>query len=171
MAWISLLNAATARAQWLPSEPFAFAGGAVTVSGDVAAAIGPHDTGFFNYTDYDRSVLRLLRLDLTTSVRAGGHLTFLGEIRSENVDSVEVYALYLRIRPWTARRFDVQIGRVPPTFGAFARRDYTASDNPLIGYPLAWQVLDHRQTGRAACQRRRAIADARPRVVDKLLDR
>jgi hypothetical protein len=29
---------------------------------------------------------------------------------------------------------------VPPTFGAFARRTY-ANDNPLIGYPLAYQYL------------------------------
>src|SRR5207237_461869 len=48
--------------------------------------------------------------------------------------------LYLRIRPWTNRAFDIQIGRVPPTFGAFARRTY-ASDNLLIGYPLAYQYL------------------------------
>src|SRR6185436_19874049 len=32
------------------------------------------------------------------------------------------------------------VGRVPPTFGAFARRT-DASDNPLIGYPLAYQYL------------------------------
>src|SRR6202521_1655125 len=44
---------------------------------------------------------------------------------------------------WVSRRardFDIQVGRVPPTFGAFARRTY-ASDNPLIGYPLAYQYL------------------------------
>ena len=29
---------------------------------------------------------------------------------------------------------------MPPTFGAFARRTY-ATDNPLIGYPLAYQYL------------------------------
>ena len=62
----------------------------------------------------------------------------LGEIRTENFDTVRPYAFYLRIRPWTDRDFDIQIGRVPPTFGAFARRTY-ANDNPLIGYPLAYQ--------------------------------
>src|SRR5256886_9040457 len=36
--------------------------------------------------------------------------------------------------------FDIQAGRVPPTFGAFARRAYV-SDNFLIGYPLAYQYL------------------------------
>ena len=52
----------------------------------------------------------------------------------------EPYALYVRVRPWPDARFDIQAGRVPPTFGAFARRIY-ASDNLLIGYPLAYQYL------------------------------
>jgi hypothetical protein len=148
----SLLFVCAARlavAQGLPSEPIALANGRVTVSGDVSAGYacqpthetvcGP-DSGFFNYTDYDHSALRLLRIDLTAAVKAGPHFTVLGEIRTENLDTVRPYALYLRIRPWTTRDFDIQIGRVPPTFGAFARRTY-ASDNPLVGYPLAYQYL------------------------------
>ena len=116
------------------------ADGHVTISGDVSASMAPDDPGFFNYTDYEHSALRLLRLDLSAMVKAGDHLAFLGEVRTENVDSPRPYALYVRIRPWTARAFDIQVGRVPPTFGAFARRTY-ASDNPLIGYPLAYQYL------------------------------
>ena len=127
-------------AQTLPSEPIALASGRVTISGDVSATYGSEDPGFFNYTDYDQSALRLLRLDLTAAVKAGPHITVLGEIRSENLGTVRPYALYLRIRPWTTRDFDIQVGRVPPTFGAFARRTY-ANDNPLIGYPLAYQYL------------------------------
>jgi hypothetical protein len=127
-----------ASAQTLPSEPIALADGRVTVSGDVSAGYGSADPGFFNYTDYDHSALRLLRIDVTAAVKAGPHFTLLGEIRSENIGEVRPYALYLRIRPWTTRDFDVQVGRVPPTFGAFARRSY-ANDNPLIGYPLAYQ--------------------------------
>ena len=127
-----------ASAQTLPSEPIALAGGRVTVSGDVSAGYGSADPGFFNYTDYDHSALRLLRIDVTAAVKAGPHFTLLGEVRSENVGTVRPYALYLRIRPWTTRDFDIQVGRVPPTFGAFARRSY-ANDNPLIGYPLAYQ--------------------------------
>jgi hypothetical protein len=129
-----------AGAQALPSEPIALAGGRVTVSGDVSAGFGTKDLGFFNYTDYEHSALRMLRVDLTAAVKAGPHFTLLGEIRSENLGTVRPYALYLRIRPWTTRDFDIQVGRVPPTFGAFARRTY-ASDNPLIGYPLAYQYL------------------------------
>ena len=129
------------QAQTLPSEPIVLANGRVTVSGDVSAGFGSDDsTTFFDYTDYQHSALRLLRLDLSTAIKAGPHFTVLGEVRSENLGSVRPYALYLRIRPWTNRDFDVQVGRVPPTFGAFARRTY-ANDNPLIGYPLAYQYL------------------------------
>ena len=64
----------------------------------------------------------------------------LGEIRTENGDLPRIYALYARWTPWAGRRFDIQAGRVPPVFGAFARRTYPA-DNPLIGYPLAYQYL------------------------------
>ena len=53
---------------------------------------------------------------------------------------VKPYALYVRVRPWRDRPIDIQAGRIPPTFGAFARRDYGAG-NPLIGYPLAYQYL------------------------------
>ena len=131
--------ASSAGAQGLPSEPIAFAGGRVTVAGDVSASFGSDDPGFFNYTDYEHSALRILRIDVGAAVNAGEHFAILGELRSENV-SVVPYALYVRIRPWTARSFDIQVGRVPPTFGAFARRTY-ATDNPLIGYPLAYQYL------------------------------
>lgn len=135
-----LCAAGTADAQVLPSEPIALADGRVTVSGDLSAGYGSDDPGFFNYTDYEHSTLRLFRVDLTAAVKAGPHFTVLGEVRSENLEEVRPYALYLRIRPWTTRDFDIQVGRVPPTFGAFARRTY-ANDNPLIGYPLAYQYL------------------------------
>ena len=138
-----------AAAQTLPSEPIALADGRVTVSGDISAGYGCQtgvdnvcgaDTGFFNYTDYEHSALRMLRVDVSAAVKAGPHFTLLAEVRNENLGAVHPYALYVRIRPWTTRDLDIQVGRVPPTFGAFARRTY-ASDNPLIGYPLAYQYL------------------------------
>jgi hypothetical protein len=127
-------------------------GGRVTLGGDASATFGcglgdadpskacGDDLGFFNYSDYEHSTLRMLRLDLNASVRAGGHLSVLGELRSENGGMPRPYALYLRLRPWQRHNLDVQAGLVPPTFGAFARRTY-ASDNLLIGYPLAYQYL------------------------------
>jgi hypothetical protein len=150
IAAIALGGAASAAAQGLPSEPITFAGGHVTVAGDATVSVGPDDTGFFNYTDYDHSALRLFRVDLMTSVALNPHFTVLSELRDEvglfgqtgdeNANTFRAYALYLRIRPWIDRAVDVQVGRVPPTFGAFARRVY-ANDNPLIGYPLAYQYL------------------------------
>jgi hypothetical protein len=145
-----------ARTQTLPSEPLALADGRVTISGDVSASFGSDDTGFFNYTDYEHSTLRLFRVDLTTAVKMNAHFTLLGEVRSENIGPVRAYAFYLRIRPWTTHAIDIQAGRVPPTFGSFARRIY-ANDNVLIGYPLAYQYLTSLR------------ADALPLDADELL--
>jgi hypothetical protein len=163
-----LLTGVPCAAQMLPSEPLVFGGGRVTIGGDVSATYScadanqdnegacPDDTGFFNYTDYEHSALRMVRFDVTAAVKASEHLSFLTEIRSENAGSPQPYGLYARIRPWAARPFDIQIGRVPPTFGAFARRTYPA-DNMLIGYPLAYQYLTSLR------------ADSLPRNADELL--
>jgi len=165
---IFLVGAATARpahAQSLPSEPIVFGDGHVTLGGDAAVTFGPQDPGFFNYTDYEHSALRMLRADLTAVFKADRHISFLADMRGEiSMDSEgfsdaaapRAYALYARIRPWADRAFDIQIGRVPPTFGAFARRTY-ASDNFLIGYPLAYQYLTSLR------------ADAVPANADELL--
>jgi hypothetical protein len=156
LAWLGL--ASPLFAQTLPSEPIALADGRVTVGGDVSASFGSKDPGFFNYTDYEHSALRLLRIDLSAAAKAGPHFSLLGEVRTENLDSVQAYAFYARIRPWTRRDFDIQVGRIPPTFGAFARRTY-ANDNPLIGYPLAYQYLTSLR------------ADSLPANADELLQK
>src|SRR5204862_2525194 len=83
-------------------------------------------------------------------------LSFLGELRAENFDHVSPFALYERVRPFATRRLDIQIGRIAPTFGAFTRRAY-GNDNPLIGYPLAYQYLTSLR------------ADAVPASPDELL--
>jgi hypothetical protein len=151
-AVLALGHGRAAHPQALPSEPLSFADGHVTVGGDVSATFGCQlstesstercgkDTGFFNYTDYENSALRLFHADLTTSIGMGGHFAVLGEMSTDNGDGVHAYALYLRIRPWIDRPFDIQAGRVPPTFGAFGRHVYS-TDNLLIGYPLAYQYL------------------------------
>ncbi len=137
-AWLALAGSAAAQA--LPSEPVSVAGGRLVMGGDVAVTTAPSDPGFFNYTDYDHNTLREIRLGLTASVRANSRLAFLGELRTENFNHLSPFALYARIRPLPARRLDIQIGRIPPTFGAFTRRAY-GNDNLLIGYPLAYQYL------------------------------
>jgi hypothetical protein len=148
--------AGLARAQELPARPIVLANGRIMLGGDASWSMAPEDTGFFNFTDYDHTTLRTIRLALAASIKAGEHVALLAEIRSENGERPEPYGLYLRLRPWVDRQIDVQIGRVPPTFGAFPRRTYPA-DNPLIGYPLAYQYLTALR------------ADALPATVDELL--
>jgi hypothetical protein len=155
-----------ALAQGLPSEPFVFGDGTVTLSGDVSVtascshaadgAVCAPDSGFFNYTDYDNSTLRMFRAGMNGAVRVNGRVTVLGELRLENAEPPRPYGLYVRVRPFAARDVDVQIGRIPSTFGAFPRRTYS-SDNPLIGYPLAYQYLLSLRS------------DALPATVDDLL--
>jgi hypothetical protein len=118
-----------------PAEPRRFALGV-----ELSAAVGPEDRGFFNYTSYEDSAQRLARLSLTAEWHVAERVALLGEVRDENLGTPRVYALYARIRPWLDRAFDVQAGLVPPVFGSFSRRRY-GSDNPLIGYPLAYQYL------------------------------
>lgn len=132
-----------AGAQGLPSEPVSLLGGRLTVGAEASASISTDDDerGWFNYTDYEHNALRLIRLGVTADVRLGSRVSVLGELRTENWGALRPYALYLRVRPWANRSFDVQAGRIPPAFGAFARRHYSGTDNPLIGYPLAYQYL------------------------------
>jgi len=127
--------------QVLPAGPIETGRGTVTISGEVTATAGPTDqTAFFNYTDYEHNALRMFRLSLSGMWRPSSRFAFLTEVRSEDLQSVIPYALYVRIRPWAERPFDIQAGRIPPVFGTFARRSYGA-DNPLIGFPLAYQYL------------------------------
>ena len=137
--------AAIVQAQGLPSEPIVLGGGRVVIGGEFTATIGPEDPGFFNYTDYEYSALRNLRLGVTTEVRAHPRLQFLSEIRIDRGDAFEALSLYARIRPWLSKRIDIQIGRVPPTFGAFGRGGYS-NDNILIGYPIGYQYLTSLRT-------------------------
>jgi hypothetical protein len=128
---------------WCPplaaEAPTAF-GGRLTFGGDASLGIASKDGGFFNYTDYDVNALRVARLAISASLRASDRVWLLGEVRSENMDQPRAYALYVRLRPWRERRLDLQAGLIPPAFGAFPRRNY-ATDNLLIGVPLAYQYL------------------------------
>ena len=132
-----------AGAQTLPAEPISLMAGRVTIGAEASASISSNDDepGWFNYTDYEHDALRMLRLGGTAEVRLGSRVSILGELRTENWDALRPYALYIRVKPWANRGFDIQAGRIPPSFGAFARRNYAGSDNPLIGYPLAYQYL------------------------------
>jgi hypothetical protein len=156
LAWLAAAGAAAAQTL-PPSEPLTFGGGRVVLGGEVAASIAPEDEGYFNYTSYEVTTLRQLRLGLSGLVRLTDRISVLGELRSDNLHDVAPFALYARVRPFPGRRIDVQIGRIPPTFGSFSRRAYS-HDNPLIGYPLAYQYLTSLR------------ADSAPADADELLE-
>jgi hypothetical protein len=137
---LMLLVASGAAAQSVPSEPITLGGGRMVLSGDAAASIAPRDEGFFNYSDYEQTTLRQLRLGMTALFRMSDRISVLGELRSENFEYLSAFALYARIQPIPGRRLDIQIGRIPPAFGSSSRRTY-GHDNPLIGSPLAYQYL------------------------------
>ena len=138
--WFAM-TAAVATAQPLPEGPVSAFGGRVVVGGEIIGALGSADeTAFFNYTDYEHNTLRMVRVGVSAVWRPAGWLALVGEMRSEDLEHPAPYAAYVRVRPWRTRAFDIQAGRIPPTFGAFGRRTY-GSDNPLIGYPLAYQYL------------------------------
>lgn len=137
-------------AQVLRERPLVFGDGRLTVAGDISAGFScargqtiqgcGDDLGWFNYSDYDNSLLRLFRVNVSAAVKASRRVSVLTEVRSDNLRHPEPYALYVRVRPWLNRRFDIQAGRIPPSFGAFSRRPYP-TDNLVIGYPLAYSYL------------------------------
>jgi len=139
-AALVLAIAHDAGAQILPEQPISVAGGHIVLGAEVSATFAPEDPGFFNYTSYEFSALRNLRLSVSTEIRATDHVQVLAEVRLDQGRVLEAYGLFVRVRPWPARRFDIQVGRVPPTFGAMSRTAY-GSTNLLIGQPLAYQYL------------------------------
>lgn len=136
--WVAMGTSLSA--QGLPGGALSFGDGRVVVSGDVAVSTAPEDLGFFNYSDYEHSALREVRVGLAAEVKVNRRLSLLGELRTGQWDSVRPFSLFARVQPWPGRRISVQAGRIPPTFGAYTRRAYSR-DNPLIGYPMAYQYL------------------------------
>lgn len=107
---------------------------------DLTLTFGPEDPGYFNYTDYDESALRLALVSLGASYRLADWLEAVGEVQTANTSRARVSALYLRLRPWPRQALQMSAGRIPPVFGAFARTRY-GGENPLISLPLAYQYL------------------------------
>ena len=154
---LAALAAARANAQALPEGPVRMLDGRLNVGAEVTATAGNgDDVAFFNYTDYEHNALRLIRLSVSGVYRPAAWLALVGELRSEDLEHPIPYAAYVRVRPWQRHAFDIQVGRIPPTFGAFARFSY-ATGNPVIGYPLAYQYLTSLRT------------DAAPSSADDLL--
>ena len=146
------------------AEPVSFLGGRLRLGGEVSGTIAPEDLGWFNYSDYESSTLRLFRVDLAAEARLASFASVLFDVRSDNLEAPRVYALYLRLRPWAGRELDLQAGLVPPVFGAFPRRRY-ASENPLPSLPLAYQYLTNLREDAVPVPLGGARGPARPRVA------
>lgn len=139
-ALLAFVPARAAEAQWLPEEPISIGGGHFVIGAEVMATVAPEDPGFYNYTSYEYSAIRNFRLGMSAEIRANEYVQVLGELRLDQGRMFDAYGLFVRIRPWPNRRFDVQAGRIPPTFGAMTRSSY-GSSNLLVGQPLAYQYL------------------------------
>lgn len=142
---VLMLGVSRVEAQGWPEETLTFLDGRVTLGGEATATVSPEDNGHFTYTDYERSSLQLVRFDVAAAIRPIERLTVVVDLRAEGDTaggewSAIPAALYVRVRPWRDRPFDIQAGRIPPVFGVAGRHIY-ASDNVLIGTPLAWQYL------------------------------
>jgi hypothetical protein len=154
---LASVPAVSVSAQPLPEGPVRAFDDRVTLGAEISATAGNDDKiAFFNYTDYEHNTLKLMRLSLSALYKPAAWLAFVGELRSEDLEHPIPYAAYARIHPWRTHAFDIQAGRIPPTFGSFARMSYSSS-NLLIGYPLAYQYLTSLRI------------DAVPRSVDDLL--
>src|SRR4051812_42048165 len=82
---VAVLAARAVDAQELPSGPISIAGGRVMVGADVSFststekddATQPAESGWFNYTDYEHSTMRLARMGVTADVRVADWVSFL----------------------------------------------------------------------------------------------
>ena len=163
-------GAARAQTQ-TPAPPYESSPRRLTFGGEISGILGPRDDdAFFNYTDYERNALRLVRIRLFGEWRLARPLSVVGELRTEAAEDIEAAALFVRWQPWESREFAIQAGRIPPVVGAFARRAY-GRDNAVIGLPLAYQYLDLAAARRAAGDDRRRPADAGPRLAAELSHR
>jgi hypothetical protein len=138
LAWAVPAAAQSAPADPPPQEP---APPRLSAGGELGVIAGPSDhEAYFNYTDYDRNGLRILRLRVFGEWHASSRVSLVGELRTEDIDHLAASALYLRWQPSMAHAFYLQAGRIPPVVGAFSRRAY-GHDNAVMGAPLAYQYL------------------------------
>ena len=135
-----------------PSEPLTFGDGRVTLGGDVSATASCAERRRGRPSHCTTTPAS--STTPTTSTRRCGCCASASRPRSRPAIASRCSASSQRERRaarsptrctcasgrGASRGFDIQAGRVPPTFGAFARRTYPA-DNLLIGYPLAYQYL------------------------------
>ncbi len=59
----------------------------------------------------------MVRAGLSTAVRLTDRLSALADFRTENAHAPRPYGLYVRFKPFEARDFDLQAGRIPTAQG------------------------------------------------------
>ena len=158
-AWAAMAAAAPCAAQEASPPRGNWFQEHVRLAGEASASMSTTEAsaeGWFNYSDYENSTVRSLRLSLVGEVTFSERVALITEVRTLQFERPEAYALYVRVRPWVSKALDIHVGRIPPTFGSFPRRLYVA-DNPLIGMPLAFQYLTSNR------------ADAVPASADELV--
>jgi len=152
-----MLAGPAARVAAQTPDAYARAYRGLSVGAEFTGTIAPKDPGsFFDYSDYERDDLRLVRVRLLAEWHVHPRASFVAEVRSENGNGADAAAWYLRWRPLGSEHFVVQIGRIPPVVGAYSRRAY-GRDNLVIGTPLAYSYLTSLRP------------DALPATVDDLL--
>ncbi|MGH9219292.1 MAG: hypothetical protein ACRD1W_08315, partial [Vicinamibacterales bacterium] len=96
LVWATAIRAS---AQSLPEKPISIAGGHLILGAEITATVAPEDPGFFNYTSYEFSAFRNLRMAVAAEVRANDHVQLLTEVRFDQGRVLEVYGLFVRVRP------------------------------------------------------------------------
>src|SRR5579864_2320591 len=135
LAWCGVAAAQSPESTYHPGP------GRLTLGGDATATVSPADAdAYFNFTNYDQNTRRAAQVRLLAEWRLSSTVSFLTELRAANGAGIDGAAWYVRWHPSAARAFDVQVGRIPPVIGLFAREPY-GRDNLLIGAPLAYQYL------------------------------
>ena len=71
---------AGAAAPALALDPQSLAGGRLRLGGEASFALAAEDHGFFNFTDYRDSNLRMARIGATAEFRVSPRLSLLGDI-------------------------------------------------------------------------------------------
>ena len=129
---LCMVLAGDARAQSLPSEPISVGNGRVVFGGEFFGTFGS-ETPASSITATTNTT-RCATSGLPSRRRSAPRATSRRSPRSVSSTAMSSprYAMFLRIRPWPERRFDVQVGRVPPAFGLSPKRA-TATTTSLSG--------------------------------------
>ena len=80
---IVLMTAAPAAAQGWPDETLSLDGGKITLGGEITVTVSPEDAGHFNYTDYERSALQLIRVGVAAAWRPVNAFSVVADLRAE----------------------------------------------------------------------------------------